>query len=709
MGVFILFAVAALQEPTSTGVLVRCLLAGFVVQEDPPPAPPAVPERDSISLVSPLKPRDEPSIPYSFDIIDRADLDRRAVRDTPDAFKETRGVVVPRTTFADGSPRIRGFGAPRTLFLIDGVRLNTGVTRDDPDHQWALVDPFLVERYELARGPTTLAWGADGFGGTVNAQTRTPTEFPDSFDLRVRARYRYASAEDSSLARAEVTALSSSGALFVGATYGLFDDLAGGRTVGEMPETGFDTLHANAKLVANFGSGRTLTLGVQAARLYEVPRTHRTADAVSWHGTAVGTDVRHETDYERDLVYVQFRWREAGIVDDLLVSVSYQHQHETMNRVDAALTRIERDLDVRSGGLFVHAAKETPFGRLAFGGDLYADVVNSSGHNRTASGASTSFDRGEVADDAVFDIGGFYVQDEITLGKRFEAIVGARFVWARIHAVDTDATALGGPAEDRVRETYSGVVASARAIYHLTDELALIAGVAQGWRPPSLDETTSVREVMSGQFDMPNGGVDPERSINYELGARVAFEQLSAGVFGWYLQLDEFIARRPTGPGTFVRDNFDDGYVYGFDAFVEYRLSTTWVFWADVAWQIGNVDSVTSAGDEDPRPISRLAPAVAHVGVRFQPKGHTYFIEGVITGVRQQKRTSLADDLDAQRIPSGGSPGYTIVTLRGGLELLTNIHATVAVENVSHQDVRVHGSGINEPGTNFVAALDVKF
>ena len=42
---------------------------------------------------------------------------------------------------------------------------------------------------------------------------------------------------------------------------------------------------------------------------------------------------------------------------------------------------------------------------------------------------------------------------------------------------------------------------------------------------------------------------------------------------------------------------------------------------------------------------------------------------------------------------------------------LTALAATVAaaVENVANRDYRQHGSGVNEPGTNVLLALDVRF
>jgi len=34
---------------------------------------------------------------------------------------------------------------------------------------------------------------------------------------------------------------------------------------------------------------------------------------------------------------------------------------------------------------------------------------------------------------------------------------------------------------------------------------------------------------------------------------------------------------------------------------------------------------------------------------------------------------------------------------------------TMAVENIANRDYRYHGSGTNEPGTNFIATFDIDF
>ena len=75
----------------------------------------------------------------------------------------------------------------------------------------------------------------------------------------------------------------------------------------------------------------------------------------------------------------------------------------------------------------------------------------------------------------------------------------------------------------------------------------------------------------------------------------------------------------------------------------------------------------------------------------------------------RQDRLSPLDKLNTQRIPPGGTPGYTIYNLRGGLNISRNFRASLGIENLGNRDYRIHGSGNNEPGRNVIIALDARF
>src|SRR5687768_1952719 len=66
-------------------------------------------------------------------------------------------------------PAVRGLASGRTLILIDGARV-TAERRVGPSATY--LDPTSLEGIEVARGPGSVAYGSDAFGGIVQLRTR---------------------------------------------------------------------------------------------------------------------------------------------------------------------------------------------------------------------------------------------------------------------------------------------------------------------------------------------------------------------------------------------------------------------------------------------------------------------------------------------------------------------------------------------------------
>src|SRR5688572_2195092 len=118
-------------------------------------------------------------VPYTAHVVTREDfLDRRSIRSLPDALRETPGVLVQKTSYGQASPFIRGFTGFRTLTLIDGIRLNNAVFREGPNQYFNTIDHLAVDRLDVVKGPSSVLYGSDAIGGTVNVITRSPEMLP---------------------------------------------------------------------------------------------------------------------------------------------------------------------------------------------------------------------------------------------------------------------------------------------------------------------------------------------------------------------------------------------------------------------------------------------------------------------------------------------------------------------------------------------------
>ena len=106
----------------------------------------------------------------SVNLVTQESIEERVVNSLDQVFENTIGVTVPRGVYSGRALNegitIRGIGDKRVNVLIDGVRIadayqSGGFGKD-------LVDPILLKRVEVLKGPSSALYGSDGLAGTVS-------------------------------------------------------------------------------------------------------------------------------------------------------------------------------------------------------------------------------------------------------------------------------------------------------------------------------------------------------------------------------------------------------------------------------------------------------------------------------------------------------------------------------------------------------------
>jgi hemoglobin/transferrin/lactoferrin receptor protein len=150
--------------------------------------------------------------------------------------------------------------------------------------------------------------------------------------------------------------------------------------------------------------------------------------------------------------------------------------------------------------------------------------------------------------------------------------------------------------------------------------------------------------------------------------------------------------------------------VQGVEFAADVRLTDNWSVFGQLTWMEGELDQFpTSASVMVTEPLSRVVPLMGRAGVRWQSDSGKIWSELVCLAASAGDRLSSADKSDTQRIPVGGTPGWTLLLLRGGWQVTENVSLTASLENLLDEDYRAHGSGSNEPGFGGTAALTVRF
>jgi hemoglobin/transferrin/lactoferrin receptor protein len=665
-------------------------------------------------------------VPYSAESLDGAALvDEKAVRTLPEALRETPGVMVQKTSHGQGSPFIRGFTGFRTLLLIDGIRLNNAVFRDGPNQYWGTVDPLTIERLEVVKGPSSVLYGSDAVGGTVNVITRGRDPAAagrgpvlGGFDSERRVYVRYASADDSWVTRAEAGGGDGRRVGFLGGvSYKDFDDLSGGRHLGEMPRTGYEELDGDLKTIIRVRKDMDLVLVFQEASQFDVPRTHSTIFSRSYRGTEVGTDFERELDQRRQLGYAQLHWEEPALwLSSLKLSLSHHLQEEDEVRTRSNGRTSHQGFEDGQLGAWAQLESESPLGTLVYGIEYYRDDVDSFFTEFNPDGSLRARrGRGPVADNATYDLLGAYLQDGFRLGDRLEVLAGGRFTYARAESDQVDPDPASAPEVGDLDEDWSAATGSLRFTYHATSEWNVFGGVSQGFRAPNLSDLTRFDVARSGELEVPATHLDPEEFVSLEIGTKVRWEELGLEAVAayHYTFIDDLIVRFPTGETidgdpVVTKDNVGDGFVHGVELGGRWRFHAGFTAFGNLTWLEGEAENFVGAEKED-EPFSRVQPARVLLGLRWDSPAQKYWVEGTVEIADNQDRLSSEDEADVERIPAGGTPGYTLYTLRGGVEVLEDLEVFGALENVSDQDYRIHGSGQNEAGTSVVLGMDWRF
>lgn len=108
--------------------------------------------------------------PQSISVVGAEELQARGVRTLEDAIKYTPGVVLSYGSVGDSRSswyKVRGFPVTTTYFR-DGMKV--------AGQSWQRMDPLLVERVEILRGPASVMYGQSIPGGLINMVSKRPQE-----------------------------------------------------------------------------------------------------------------------------------------------------------------------------------------------------------------------------------------------------------------------------------------------------------------------------------------------------------------------------------------------------------------------------------------------------------------------------------------------------------------------------------------------------
>ncbi len=218
-------------------------------------------------------------------------------------------------------------------------------------------------------------------------------------------------------------------------------------------------------------------------------------------------------------------------------------------------------------------------------------------------------------------------------------------------------------------------------------------------------------------METPEFDLEPEYFLQAEVGTQGREKNLAWQLSAWQTWMSDMIIRSPVeSSGSEVGKDNADGWMHGLEADVTWRFAPGWEARVMASWMDGEVDQRVGFDGvvfEDlaivSAPVDRLMPLQAYISARRTMNGGNFWYEGWAWTMGDADKLSFRDERDTSRIPSGGTPAFMLFGLGTGWRLSEDVSLSLQLENLTDEEYRVHGSGINGSGRSVAVVLDMSY
>ena len=544
--------------------------------------------REVVTVVTGVAPTLEKSPANAASVVTREEIEQRAPQRLYQALESVAGAS-KLGEGADSVPAIRGLSRGRTLLLHDGARISAE-RRAGPSATF--VDPESLGSVEVLRGPGSVVYGSDAFGGVINAVTREPDG--DGFGVRFAAEAA-AEALDQHGVYAAGYGEVGPGSLMLDGYWRSADDAEAGEGV-PIPNSSFDTHGGGLRWLQDAGPGR-LRLGVAVDRVEDLGKA-------AIDSAAIRAVYPEESS---DRFTVSWIGAPGGGWESLETLLSYDDYRVILDRDRAPTPTSNRRIDsadtaARDAGLRWIGTRPLAGGRLRLGVD---------GTSRFDLHAITG--RVDYAADSTTVV---RVTETVSIEDAQQLAAGAFATWSR--ALSSRWSFEGGLRGDQIDTENRGGFYGNREESHsaLSGNLALTfaagdwttsAQLARGFRSPTLSDRY-FRGPSGRGFVTGNPDLEPETSLQLDLTTRWTRDRTTVALYGYRYDIDDLIERYDEGADFFFR-NRGEATLVGFELEAQTTVNDHWSGDAGAAW----ADGETDGGAE----IDDIAPPNGWVTVRF--------------------------------------------------------------------------------------------
>ncbi len=699
------------------------------------------------------------SVPSTVTVHDRTDLDRQNVNTIRDLVRYEPGVSVGGAGQRAGTTgyNIRGIDGDRILTQVDGVEV--------PDNYFSgpyanthrnYVDPEIIKRVEILRGPASALYGSSAIGGAVSYYTLDPEDIikPGS-DVGARLKSGYSSADDNWLNSATVAGHQGDvdGLLHISQRNGHEAE-----SYGEHAGTGLGRTAANpedvratnvlAKLGWNYGDNDRLAFTYEKYK-NDTDTNQKSAvggpfipgrGASGMYRSREGNDTITRERFGLENTFAL----DSLLVDDIKWSLNYQIAKTDQATLERYVSRSgdlwrTRDTDYKERQWIFDAQLDKAFSLsdtehlLTYGTTLKQQKVTGERRGTATCAAvrgacrivgapspSASSSLAATSDFPAPTINTYalFAQDEIKWGA-WTFMPGARYDYTRLdpHATDEFLRAVSLTSADQFNDKekkWHRFSPKLGVTYAINDAYTWYGQYAEGFRTPSAKALYGRFENLNtGYVVEPNPDLEPEKSKSYETGLRGRFDEGSFDVAVFYNKYRDFINEDALQPATstqavFQSNNIKHATIKGVE--LKGRLNLDSFGAPQGLYTQGSLAYLYGRNNDTGQPINSINPLTGVFGLGYDQDSYG----GLLTWTLVKRKTRVDDS--NFHVPDGSStqfktPGFGLLDLTGYYKVSNDVTVSGGLYNLADKkywlwdDVRGY-DGVGEAGVTAPANLD---
>lgn len=698
------------------------------------------------------------SVPSTVTVHEREELDRQNVNTIRELVRYEPGVSVGGAGTRSGNSgyNIRGIDGDRILTQVDGVEVPDNFFNGPyAKTRRNYVDPEIVKRVEIIRGPASALYGSSAIGGAVSYFTLDPDDIiKPGQDVGARLKTGYSSADESWLTSGTVAGRVQDfdGLLHLSQRNGHEMESHNGNNATGLARTGANpedvrTTNVLAKLGWNYGEDNRLGLTYEK---YKDDRDINQKSAVGGiflegQGTNMYRDRRGNDTITRERFGLENKFSlDSPIADHIKTSLNYQiaKTDQATSEIYQAGRRVLRTRDT------LYEEKQWVFDAqldkafvigdtdhlLTYGTTIKQQKVTGSregaatclavGAGCTAIGAPSptpadSVKKASDFPDPTINSYALFAQDQISWNDwtflpslRYDYIqLKPKLTEAFLNTTDPDRKY---PHDDS-NKTWHRFSPKLGVTYALTEQYTWFGQYAEGFRTPSAKALYGRFENLEENYVVePNSNLKPETSKSYETGIRSNFDSGNFDVAVFYNKYRDFIdednaALSPTGT-IFQPGNIKRATIKGME--IKGRLNLDAFGAPQGLYSKGAIAYAHGRNDETGQPLNSVNPLKGVFGLGYDQDTYGALVSWTL--VKKQNRVDSATFFTPTGIKANGpfkTPGFGIVDLTGFYKVTDELTVNGGLYNLTDKkywnwdDVRSY-DGVGEAGVTSPASLD---